>query len=172
MGFSERINLKLIFSNDIKYLYELLKERDSSITITQMKLPTFNEHKIFVENQILSINGDNTKIKKMGLDSYLGWYIIESDNVNLGSIWIEEDGNIGLQIQKKFQNLGIGVIAFKKIQTLHPKNCYKTTVSHENLDSIQFCKKLGFQLLEKTSDRNIFYKSSINGSQKSTSYIL
>ena len=52
MSFSERINLKLIFSNDIKYLYELLKERDSSITITQMKLPTFNEHKIFVENKV------------------------------------------------------------------------------------------------------------------------
>ena len=162
MSFSERIHLKLVNSNYIEYLYDLLKERDSSITITQTQLPTFSEHKNFVQNQIKSVSGDNEKIKIMGLDPYLGWYIISSNEVNLGSIWIEEDGNIGLQIQKKFQNFGIGVIAFQKIQTLHPREHYKTTVSQENYDSQKFCKTLGFELLQETSDRIIFHKINPN----------
>ena len=158
MSFSERIDLKLISSNDIEYLYELLKERDSSITITQTSLPTKTEHESFVQNQIESIKGKNKKIKKMGLDAYDGWYIITSDKINLGSIWIEEDGNIGLQIEKKFQNMGIGVISFKKIQVIHHKKNYKTTVSTKNHDSIKFCEKMGFVLTEKNSDRNIYSK--------------
>ena len=161
MSFSERIHLKLVNSNYIEYLYDLLKERDSSITITQTQLPTFSEHKNFVENQIKSVSGDNEKIKNMGLDPYLGWYIISSDETNLGSIWIEENGNIGLQIQKKFQNFGIGVIAFQKIQTMHPKDRYKVTISPDNLDSQKFCKTLGFELSEETSDRIIFYKNNV-----------
>ena len=56
------------------------------------------------------------------------------------SIWIEEDGNIGLQIQKKFQNIGIGIIAFQKIQELHHKDIYKTTVCPKNKDSINISK--------------------------------
>ena len=162
MSFAERINLRPISLNDTIYLYELLKERNSSITITQIKLPNFDQHKIFVQNQIFSINGNSLNIKEMKLDAYIGWYIIESDEKNLGSIWIEEDGNIGLQIQKKFQNIGIGIIAFQKIQGLHHKDIYKTTVSPENKDSINFCKQLDFQLLKKTNDRLIFYKSIKN----------
>ena len=65
MSFAERINLRSISLNDTLYLYELLKERDSSITITQIKLPNFDEHKILVQNQFFSINGNSLNIKKM-----------------------------------------------------------------------------------------------------------
>tara|TARA_Y100001936_G_scaffold39291_1_gene37625 strand:- start:21022 stop:21504 length:483 start_codon:yes stop_codon:yes gene_type:complete len=159
MSFEDRIILNSISLNNINYLYQLLQERDSSITITQKNLPTITEHKIFVENQMKSINGNKNEILKMKQDPYDGWYIITSENLDLGSIWIEENGNIGLQIQKQYQNLGIGVIAFKKIQILHEKNFYKTTVSHQNQNSIKFCEKMGFKLKEKTSDRIIFTKS-------------
>ena len=159
MSFGDRITLNSISSNNINYLYQLLQERDSSITITQKNLPTIIEHKIFIENQIKSINGNKNEILKMEQDPYDGWYIIRSENLDLGSIWIEENGNIGLQIQKQYQNLGIGVIAFKKIQILHEKKIYKTTVSHQNQNSIKFCEKMGFKLKEKTSDRIVFTKS-------------
>jgi len=159
MGLTERIELREISLNDVTYLYELLKERGASITITQKNLPSLKEHKNFVENQLRSINGNRKNIEKAGLDPYDGWYIITSDATDLGSIWIEEDGNIGLQVQKKFQKIGLGVIAFKKIQKMHKKENYKTTVSLNNNESIKFCEELGFTLKEKTRDRNIYTKS-------------
>ena len=159
MGLTERIELREVSLNDVTYLYELLKERDASITITQKNLPSLKEHKNFVENQLRSINGNRKNIEKAGLDPYDGWYIITSDATDLGSIWIEEDGNIGLQVQKKFQKIGLGVIAFKKIQKMHKKENYKTTVSPNNNESIKFCEELGFTLKEKTRDRNIYTKS-------------
>ena len=159
MSFGDRITLNPISLNNVNYLYQLLQERDSSITITQKNLPTTIEHKMFIKNQIKSINGNKNEILKMKQDPYDGWYIIRSENLDLGSIWIEENGNIGLQIQKQYQNLGIGVIAFKKIQILHEKKIYKTTVSHQNQNSIKFCEKMGFKLKEKTSDRIVFTKS-------------
>jgi len=159
MSFGDRITLNPISLNNVNYLYQLLQERDSSITITQKNLPTTIEHKMFIKNQIKSINGNKNEILKMKQDPYDGWYIIRSENLDLGSIWIEENGNIGLQIQKQYQNLGIGVVAFKKIQILHEKKIYKTTVSHQNQNSIKFCEKMGFELKEKTSDRIVFTKS-------------
>ena len=159
MGLTERIELREVSLNDVTYLYELLKERDASITITQKNLPSLKEHRNFVENQLRSINGNIKNIEKTGLDPYDGWYIITTDATDLGSIWIEEDGNIGLQVQKKFQKIGIGVIAFKKIQKMHKKENYKTTVSPNNNESIKFIGELGFTLKEKTRDRNIYTKS-------------
>ena len=159
MSFGDRITLNPISLNNVNYLYQLLQERDSSITITQKNLPTTIEHKMFIKNQIKSINGNKNEILKMKQDPYDGWYVIRSENLDLGSIWIEENGNIGLQIQKQYQNLGIGVVAFKKIQILHEKKIYKTTVSHQNQNSIKFCEKMGFELKEKTSDRIVFTKS-------------
>ena len=159
MGLTERIELREVSLNDVTYLYELLKERDASITITQKNLPSLKEHKNFVENQLRSINGNRKNIEKAGLDPYDGWYIITTDATDLGSIWIEEDGNIGLQVQKKFQKIGIGVIAFKKIQKMHQKEIYKSTISPNNNESIKFIGELGFTLKEKTRDRNIYTKS-------------
>ena len=159
MSFGDRITLNPISLNNVNYLYQLLQERDSSITNTQKNLPTTIEHKMFIKNQIKSINVNKNEILKMKQDPYDGWYIIRSENLDLGSIWIEENGNIGLQIQKQYQNLGIGVVAFKKIQILHEKKIYKTTVSHQNQNSIKFCEKMGFELKEKTSDRIVFTKS-------------
>ena len=100
MSFGDRITLNPISLNNVNYLYQLLQERDSSITITQKNLPTTIEHKMFIKNQIKSINGNKNEILKMKQDPYDGWYIIRSENLDLGSIWIEENGNIGLQIQK------------------------------------------------------------------------
>ena len=155
----DTIELKKVSKDDIDFLYELLKERDASITITQKKLPSLKEHRTFVENQLMSINGDRENIEKARLDPYDGWYIITSDAIELGSVWIEKDGNIGLQIQKKFQKIGIGVIAYEKIQKIHKKENYKTTINPNNNEAIKLTEKLGFILKEKAYDQNIYVKS-------------
>ena len=101
MGLADRIELRKVSLNDVTFLYELLKERDISKGITHKKLPSLKEHRAFVENQLMSINGDTKNIEKTGLDPYDGWYIITSDTTDLGSIWIEKDASVGVQVQKK-----------------------------------------------------------------------
>ena len=159
MGLADRVELRKVSLNDVTFLYELLKERDLSKGITHKKLPSLKEHRTFVENQLMSINGDRENIEKARLDPYDGWYIITSDAIELGSVWIEKDGNIGLQIQKKFQKIGIGVIAYEKIQKIHKKENYKTTINPNNNEAIKLTEKLGFILKEKAYDQNIYVKS-------------
>ena len=159
MGLTERIELREVSLNDVTYLYELLKERDASITITQKNLPSLKEHKNFVGNQLRSINGNRKNIEKAGLDPYDGWYIITSDATDLGSIWIEKDASVGVQVQKKFHNIGMGIIAFEKLRKIHKKENYFAYIGLNNDESIKFCEGLGFTLKEKRQDRYIYVKS-------------
>jgi len=68
MGLADRIELRKVSLNDVTFLYELLKERDLSKGITHKKLPSLKEHRTFVEDQLMSINGDTKNIEKTGLD--------------------------------------------------------------------------------------------------------
>ncbi len=159
MGLADRIELRKVSLNDVTFLYELLKERDISKGITHKKLPSLKEHRTFVENQLMSINGDTKNIEKTGLDPYDGWYIIASDATDLGSIWIEKDASVGVQVQKKFHNIGLGIIAFEKLRKIHKKENYFAYIGLNNHESIKFCEGLGFTLKEKRQDRYIYVKS-------------
>jgi len=57
------INLKPVTKSDIRFLYNQLKERDSTVNISHKKMPTYSEHSKF----ILS-------------NTYSKWYIIMNKN--------------------------------------------------------------------------------------------
>lgn len=61
----------------IQVLYEQLKLREHSISHT--RLPTFNDHKHFVEN-----------------NPYREWFLIEINDKCIGNIYIQFDNSIGL----------------------------------------------------------------------------
>ena len=65
MGIKDIIKIKEVDSDDIEFLYEMLKERDSRINVTHNELPSFNQHKKFFET-----------------NPYDGWYIIMAENKN------------------------------------------------------------------------------------------
>ena len=39
-----KIKLKAVSKSDYRFLYNLLKERDSKVNISHKKMPTYNEH--------------------------------------------------------------------------------------------------------------------------------
>lgn len=46
---NNQIKLKLVSKSDYRFLYNLLKERDSRTNISHKKMPTYNEHMEFVK---------------------------------------------------------------------------------------------------------------------------
>ena len=71
MGIKDIITIKKVEDEDIEFLYEMLKERDSRINVSHKELPTFQQHKKFVKSKPCD-----------------GWYIIMAQEKKVGHIQI------------------------------------------------------------------------------------
>ena len=69
--------------NQINSLYELLEGRD--FNISHKNMPTFKEHEHFVKNH-----------------PYIEWFIIKKKNSKIGTLYIQKDNSIGLNLYEKF----------------------------------------------------------------------
>ena len=74
-----KLNFRKIINSDIESLFELLKKR--KFHISHNSLPSFKEHKYFVENH-----------------PYRYWYIIYESTKVIGSFYLQYDNSIGLDI--------------------------------------------------------------------------
>ena len=127
------INLKPVIKSDIRFLYNQLKERDSTVNISHKKMPTYAEHSKF----ILS-------------NPYSKWYIIMNKNKKIGNIYLTKTNEIGIFILKSNENKGIGKIVLEKIIKMNPRSRYLANVNPKNKRSIDFFKKNGFRLIQYT----------------------
>ena len=66
----------------IKALYELLKNR--KFNISNQKLPTFREHKLFVLN-----------------NPYRAWYLIEVNKLFVGTMYLLKDNCVGIYVDEQ-----------------------------------------------------------------------
>ena len=130
---TENITLQLVIKKDLRFLYELLKERNSSINISHKKMPTFNEHVNFVLSK-----------------PYSKWYIIYLCRNKVGSVYLSKQNEIGIFIKKEFLKKGIGTEVLKKIMKLHPRKQFLANINPKNKKSIEFFKKNGFNILQYT----------------------
>ena len=77
-------------SNDVDFLFELLKERDPRANISHKKLPTYASHIKFVDSK-----------------PYKKWYIITAydsgKKLKVGSIYLSKNDEIGIFVSKRFQ---------------------------------------------------------------------
>ncbi len=80
-----------IVNKDYLFLYNLLKERNPQSNISHKKMPSYNQHIKFVNSH-----------------PYTKWYIIEKGDVEVGSVYLSKQNEIGIFLKKKFQNQGIG----------------------------------------------------------------
>jgi len=127
------INLKPVIKSDIRFLYNLLKERDSTVNISHKKMPTYSEHSKFVLS-----------------NSYTKWYIIMNKNKKIGNTYLTKTNEIGIFILKSNKNKGIGKIVLEKIIKMNPRSRYLANVNPKNKRSIDFFKKNGFRLIQYT----------------------
>ena len=68
-----QLSLKLVTNSDGKFLFDLLKERDSRANISHKKMPTYVEHTKFIKSK-----------------PYSKWYIIFKSKQKIGSIYLSK----------------------------------------------------------------------------------
>jgi len=125
--------LKPVVKIDIKFLYDMLKERDPSVNISHKKIPTYAQHKKFVISK-----------------PYSKWYIIEYNRKKIGSIYLSKQNEIGIFLKKEYHGLGLAHEALKQIMKKNPRKRFLANVSPKNKKSTKFFKQNNFQLIQYT----------------------
>ena len=126
-----------IVNKDYLFLYNLLKERNPQSNISHKKMPSYNQHIKFVNSH-----------------PYTKWYIIEKGDVEVGSVYLSKQNEIGIFLKKKFQNQGIGDEALDLIIKRNPRKRYLANINPKNKKSISFFKKNKFRLIQYTFELN------------------
>ena len=137
MKINSEIKLTLVSKNDAKFLYGLLKERESDVNISHKKMPTYAQHIKFIESK-----------------PYSKWYIIEVDGERAGSIYLTKQNEIGIFLNEGLQEKGICSNALNVLIGKNPDLRYLANINPENKKSIKFFKKLGFTLIQYTYELN------------------
>ena len=127
------ISIRSVKKSDSNFLYELLKQRDPRANISHKRMPSFKQHESFIQSK-----------------PYSKWYIIQSSNNDIGSIYLSKNNEIGIFLIGKNQNKGIGCKALKLLMEKNPKIRYLANVNPKNKKSIDFFKKNGFKLIQHT----------------------
>ena len=128
-----QIKLKKVEKSDHRFLFNLLKNRPPEVNISNRKIPTYSEHVQFVLSQ-----------------PYSKWYIILYKDKKIGSIYLSKQNEIGIFLEKEFQNKGIGKIALNLLKVKNPKTRYLANINPKNKSSSKFFKKNGFKLIQYT----------------------
>ena len=102
MKTNPQTKLIAVTKNDALFLYDLLKERESTVNISHKKMPTYAQHIKFIESK-----------------PYSKWYVIKFNNKKIGSVYLSKQNEIGIFIIKNMhsQKLGTSIlnILIKKI---------------------------------------------------------
>ena len=130
---NNQIILKLVSKSDYRFLYNLLKERDSRANISHKKMPTYNEHLEFIKSR-----------------PYTKWYIAKYGAQKIASIYLTSQNEIGIFIKKTHQNKNLGRIMMSQLIKKNPRERYLANVSPKNKTSENFFKSYGFKFIQKT----------------------
>ena len=133
MKINSEIKLTLVSKNDAKFLYDLLKERESDVNISHKKMPTYAQHIKFIES-----------------NHYSKWYIISLGNQKIGSAYLSKQNEIGIFITKNMHAKKLGTTALNILIKKNRRKRYLANINPKNKKSISFFKKNGFELIQHT----------------------
>ena len=121
-----------------RVLYELLAERNPEQNISHKAMPSFDEHCAFVASK-----------------PYQAWYLIVDDTdvasapKVVGAIYLSKAREVGLFIFKRYQAMGYGKAALRRLNALHPGRLL-ANVAPGNGRSHRFFSDRGFKLVQVT----------------------
>ena len=121
---------------DQELLYSLLEERTPQQSISHKEMPTWEEHKAFVESE-----------------PYAAWYFI-TDKVHryvCGAIYLTHDNEIGIFIFNNHTGKGYGRAAVDALREKY-KGPFLANINPRNAASIGFFMSLGFYHVSDTYD--------------------
>jgi RimJ/RimL family protein N-acetyltransferase len=135
---NSEIKLTLVSKSDAKFLYDLLKGRESNVNISHKKMPTYAQHIKFIESK-----------------PYSKWYIIRLGNQKIGSAYLSKQDEIGIFITKNMHAKKIGTIALNILIKKNRRKRYLANINPKNKKSISFFKKNGFELIQHTFELDL-----------------
>ena len=130
------ISLKSVTNFDVKFLFDLLKERDPRVNISHRKMPTYSQHTKFIKSK-----------------PYSKWYIILKSKQKIGSIYLSKNDEIGIFLSKKFQGKNVGNSALNELMKKNPRKSFLANVNPKNKKSISFFKNNNFKLIQYTFEK-------------------
>ena len=130
------ISLKSVTNSDVKFLFDLLKERDPRVNISHRKMPTYSLHTKFIKSK-----------------PYSKWYIILKSKQKIGSIYLSKNDEIGIFLSKKFQGKNVGNFALNELMKKNPRKRFLANVNPKNKKSISFFKNNNFKLIQYTFEK-------------------
>ena len=130
------ISLKSVTNSDVKFLFDLLKERDPRVNISHRKMPTYSQHTKFIKSK-----------------PYSKWYIILKSKQKIGSIYLSKNDEIGIFLSKKFQGKNVGNSALNELIKKNPRKRFLANVNPKNKKSISFFKNNNFKLIQYTFEK-------------------
>ncbi len=130
------ISLKSVTNSDVKFLFDLLKERDPRANISHRKMPTYSQHTKFIKSK-----------------PYSKWYIILKSKQKIGSIYLSKNDEIGIFLSKKFQGKNVGNFALNELMKKNPRKRFLANVNPKNKKSISFFKNNNFKLIQYTFEK-------------------
>lgn len=125
----------------IDCLFELLQEREKDESISHKEMPTYLEHIKFVQN-----------------NTYAVWNIIfdQSKDDIIGSIYVTNNGEIGISVYKEYRRQGYAkqilkdiVYSYRKIYPCCPDPLY-ANINPANTKSIALFEQAGFKHIQNT----------------------
>jgi RimJ/RimL family protein N-acetyltransferase len=115
-------------------LYRLLEERDGTVNISHRNMPCLGDHIRFVESR-----------------PYQDWcFIVEGDNVVVGSIYLSHQNEIGVFIFKGHQGKHYGRTAILALMQKHGDKRYLANMNPLNTRSRFLFSGLGFKKIQDT----------------------
>ena len=130
------ISLKSVTNSDVKFLFDLLKERDPRANISHKKMPTYSQHTKFIKSK-----------------PYSKWYIILKSKQKIGSIYLSKNDEIGIFLSKKFQGKNVGNFTLNELMKKNPRKRFLANVNPKNKKSISFFKNNNFKLIQYTFEK-------------------
>lgn len=127
------MHLRAVTITDAAFLYELLRQRPDYANISHKSMPSWDEHAKFVTGK-----------------PYKAWYLLFHNNKPVGSIYLTDKDEIGLQISIDQQHKGFAQEALHELLELHPSTRYLANIAPSNLPSQEFFERQGFKEIQRT----------------------
>ena len=127
---------------DIKFLFDLLKERTDIQSVKHSTMPTYEKHKKFVKSR-----------------PFDKWYIItvefitngkEKTEKSIGTIYLTEKNEIGVFLLAEYIDCGFGQMALSLLMQENPRQFYLANINPQNEKSIRFFSKNNFKPYQVT----------------------
>jgi RimJ/RimL family protein N-acetyltransferase len=129
-----------ISETTLRFLYELLGAREPHVNISHREMPTFRQHRDFVESC-----------------PYANWWLVMLERGDgaerIGATYLTDLNEIGIHLVPWAAGKGYGSIVVEEIIRRHPGRRFLANIAPSNEASIALFAKFGFQHIQNTYSR-------------------